>query len=202
MVPKTCSVCGTGGKITRGWCGPHYQRWRRTGDPLGGGPDRCGSTSTDEEALQAGGWIVTPRGCWEWQSATKPEGYGKLGHKGVSWLAHRLAYQTWVGPIPEGFLIRHRCDNPPCINPAHLTPGRHKENAGDAVRRRRFANGSRTGGAKLTDAQVDAIRERRASGEPSKSLAAEFRVHPHHIAALVARRYRKARTNPPLASLE
>lgn len=72
------------------------------------------------------------------------------------------------------------------------------DNTGDAIERLRFANGERTGGAKLTDEQVREIRERKAKGENAKSLAAEYGVHFGHVQALAARRFRKTPTNPPL----
>ncbi len=63
-------------------------------------------------------------GCWEWTGA-KRKGYGCLreGGKGSRLLdAHRLSYQLFVGPIPEGYDLHHRCENPGCVRPSHLEP--------------------------------------------------------------------------------
>src|SRR5690606_2829424 len=84
-------------------------------------------------------------------------------HKAV----HRLAYETWVGPIPDGHIVRHRCDNPPCINPIHLETGTWGDNMKDKVERGRLVVplGSSNGQAKLTEAKVLEMRSLYASGE-------------------------------------
>ena len=73
--------------------------------------------------------------CWEWQGtlSTKPNGtrgYGKIQWRGVRG-AHRLAYTLTHGPIPDGLLVMHRCDNPPCVRPDHLMLGTVNENNAD-----------------------------------------------------------------------
>lgn len=77
-------------------------------------------------------------GCWDW-TGSKSRGYGQLSsrfnqppHK-----AHRLSYQLFVGPIPDAMVVRHKCDNPGCINPKHLEIGSHKDNVMDRVGRGR-----------------------------------------------------------------
>lgn len=70
------------------------------------------------------------RRCWLWKGATIG-GYGSLKIAGRRYYAHRLAYETWIGILPAGILVRHRCDNRACINPFHLLPGEHFDNARD-----------------------------------------------------------------------
>lgn len=77
--------------------------------------------------------LVRPdTGCWEWQGAHTPTGYGMLSYVPTKrrWeYAHRLAYRLTVGPIPEGAQLDHfRCDNPPCCNPSHVRPVSAREN--------------------------------------------------------------------------
>lgn len=75
----------------------------------------------------------TPDGCWEWMGARTPLGYGQLsaGHGRPPLYAHRIAYELRHGPIPSRRFICHRCDNPPCVNPAHLFLGDARANHAD-----------------------------------------------------------------------
>jgi hypothetical protein len=65
---------------------------------------------------------IQPSGCWEWTAARLADGYGTFfdGEKVV--LAHRWAYEHFVGPIPEGLALDHLCRNHGCVNPEHLEP--------------------------------------------------------------------------------
>ena len=78
--------------------------------------------------------------CWTWQGCRMPNGYGSLkardgGH--THRYAHRVAYELVNGLIPNGLMVLHHCDNPPCCNPAHLYLGTAKDNAQDRERRGR-----------------------------------------------------------------
>jgi hypothetical protein len=72
-------------------------------------------------------------GCWLWTEPRDKQGYGRWGKTP----AHRYSWQQANGPIPDGLWILHHCDNPPCVNPAHLYPGTVVENTRDAVTRGR-----------------------------------------------------------------
>lgn len=110
-------------------------------------------------------------GCWLWDGAVKELGYGVIGlgtrEQGTA-KAHRVAYQLYKGEIPLGLSILHRCDNPSCVNPAHLYAGTLKENSRDCVSRgRNFVPDNRqekSVGAKLTAADVLEIRKRLMTG--------------------------------------
>jgi hypothetical protein len=90
--------------------------------------------------LRAVGWTVTESGCWEWRGTRNVGGYGvfvaaALGIKRA--MAHRIMYEHSIGPIPEGLILRHKCDNPPCVNPEHLIPGTQADNSRDMLERGR-----------------------------------------------------------------
>jgi hypothetical protein len=69
-----------------------------------------------------------PTPCWIWTGYIKPEGYGEVHRGGRKMYAHRLSYETFVGPIPEGLQLDHLCRNRACISPLHLEPVTSREN--------------------------------------------------------------------------
>jgi len=66
--------------------------------------------------------------CWLYRNPTHPLGYAKVKVGGRWQWAHRVAYEHFNGPIPGGLPLDHLCNNPPCVNPAHLTPTTHRAN--------------------------------------------------------------------------
>jgi len=76
--------------------------------------------------------------CWEWEGARSNGGYGMIGIEGKSFAAHRVSWLLYVGAIPEGLFVLHKCDNKPCVNPSHLYVGSRCDNARDAVERTKF----------------------------------------------------------------
>ena len=81
-------------------------------------------------------------GCLEWSLLRDKDGYGKVTFRGLSMKTHRLAWMASFGPIPQGALVLHRCDNPPCMNAegGHLFLGSHAENMADMKAKRRGRN--------------------------------------------------------------
>lgn len=151
--------------VARGWCLMHYKRWRKHGDPST--TVRASPRQTPDERLRRVGWTVDVAGCWRWSGNINRGGYGTLDIFGSNQSAHRIAYEAWVGPIPEGLSVRHRCDVRDCINPEHLELGTHQENMQDMVLRGRAPS------AKLT---WDQVREIRASSEVHRVLAERYGV--------------------------
>lgn len=90
------------------------------------------------ERLMAKVEPVTESGCWIWTGHTYGIGYGSIVIDGTRVPAHRAAYTEFVGEIPEGMLVCHRCDVPACCNPDHLFLGTYKDNMRDCVTKGRF----------------------------------------------------------------
>lgn len=122
---------------------------------------------------------IRPSGCIEWIGATTLNGYGQLRNKGRAILAHRAAYEHYIGPVPSGKFVCHHCDNRLCTNVLHLFVGTARENTSDMMRKGRgkALRGSDSPRAKLTDAQVVEIRRRAAAGEKVRALAREFHMN-------------------------
>jgi hypothetical protein len=158
---------------------------------------------------------LTP--CIRWKGNLDRWGHGSF------WMSRRLSasrasYEIFVGPVPHGLVVRHRCDNGWCVNPLHLEIGTHADNVRDRVDRGRSATGDRSGprrmpetrprgdahysrtrphlvprgerasGAKLVATDVLSIRSAYASGEPMRDLATRYTVTKRTIAYIVARR--------------
>lgn len=124
-----------------------------------------------------------PDDCWEWQAARTSFGYGitRIGPGHSNRHAHRVAWEFENGPIPDGLYVCHSCDNPPCVNPAHLWLGTPAENNMDALRKGRS-------GTWLCVADVRTIRRLHAAGEVSqRELARQFRTSPSNIGQIVKR---------------
>jgi hypothetical protein len=115
--------------------------------------------------------------CEIWQGEPNKDGYGRYHVDGKTVAAHRYAWELVNGPIPDGVLLMHSCDNPACVKVKHLSPGGHTENQADKFAKDRQAKGEVVGTSKLTEDQVQQIRSRIGRGEKQKALAQEFSVH-------------------------
>lgn len=123
------------------------------------------------------------RGCDRW-------GYWKIQVRpGVIDRAHRVAYALANGPVPNGMMVCHRCDNPCCANPAHLFLGTALDNVRDMASKGRARRvglpGELNPQAKLTDSQVAEVRALFAAGGTKRGIARRFGVSPwliHKIA--------------------
>lgn len=122
--------------------------------------------------------------CWLWTASTFNNGYGKFYLDGRTQSAHRVSYQLYVGPV-TGFVL-HSCDNPLCVNPAHLRCGTHEDNMRDVVVRDRAHSGVRNHNHKLTPEEVLTIREQYENGSKRQvELATEFGVDQRVISRIV-----------------
>lgn len=154
--------------VARGWCTTHWERWRRLG------------TTDLQEARRKRTverfWAKVDRrdasGCWEWQAARR-NGYGSFslgGRAGTMVSAHRFSWELSNGQIPTGKVVRHKCDNPPCVNPSHLVIGSHGENMRDMAERERSSK------TVLTADEVRNIRALGAAGTSQSAIAGSFGV--------------------------
>ena len=98
-------------------------------------------------------------GCWLWEGSVHGKGYGHIWYNGSNRKAHRVSYEVYTGEIPSGMVVMHKCDNPSCVNPSHLSLGTNQDNMDDRNNKGRQARGETSGNAKLKADDVIFIRE-------------------------------------------
>lgn len=116
------------------------------------------------------------------------DGYGRSRYKGKTTGSHRSAYckhhHLELGSI-DGLVVRHKCNNPRCINPEHLKLGTASDNMQDRERSKNHVRGTQNPQAKLTEAEVLSIRERYKAGETQVSIAKSFGVRQGYISNII-----------------
>jgi len=117
-----------------------------------------------------------PSACWLWTGSVHHSGRAIIAdERNRQRIAARVAWELSNGQIPHRLLVCHTCDNPRCVNPAHLFLGRDVDNVADRDRKGRQAVGTAKKNAKLTEVEVRAIR---ASGKTDLAVARDFGVSP------------------------
>jgi hypothetical protein len=111
-----------------------------------------------------------PKGCWMWTAGTDDDGYGVYIHRRQKTVATRVAYRSVAGTIYNGRVVCHSCDNPSCVNPAHLSLGTTLDNARDRMERGRHVaiRGESHYAVKLSDAKIREIQTLLSSGTMSQ----------------------------------
>lgn len=127
-------------------------------------------------------------GCLVWQGATTKKGYGRFRAGGPKLLAHRVAWEVFKGPIPEGLCVLHKCDNPPCCAVDHLFLGTKTINRLDCVTKGRQSRGETHGTVKLTESQVLEVRVLYATGLYTQQQLADARGVSQTLISAVVRR--------------
>ena len=112
-------------------------------------------------------------GCWLWDGAADPKGYGRIRINKRTRLTHRISYAEHRGPIADEVCVLHKCNVPACINPDHLYLGDRADNRRDAVAAGHVPYGDRHPDTKLSEKDAAYVRR---SKEQGRVLARQFKV--------------------------
>ena len=116
-------------------------------------------------------------GCWVWIGEKFDDTeYGKFTIATRNFGAHRIAYELWIGEILSEQVVRHKCDNPSCVNPAHLETGTQQDNMNDKLERGRQPRGEGHCNSKLTEDNVVEIKILLGFGVPATHIVKQFGV--------------------------
>lgn len=175
---KLCSVPSCSHRhAARGVCHTHYYHLRKTLTDVQARLQDLHPDPVDRFWAQVG---EHGEGCWEFTGCRVSDGYGMITWEGRQQPASRVSWLIHHGPIPADQVVRHRCDNPPCIRPDHLLLGTVADNNHDMWERGNpqipQLKGQEANGAKLSNDEALLVHRRRASGESVQSLADEFNV--------------------------
>lgn len=160
--------------FARTLCRMHYVRWMKHGST--DLPPRPKAEPWRDRFARRYAECHRVGECFEWPAGRNEDGYGQFSINRKTLVASRVSWVYFNGSIPEGVLIRHRCDNPPCVRIEHLELGSPKQNTGDALDRGRWAWGERNGDAHLTNEQVVEIVRAIREGSSQRSLASQYGV--------------------------
>lgn len=176
----------------RGWCKRHYEIWRRHGDVNRAtrafhGRGRNGESIAERLQRKS---VRVESGCREWTGWRDDGGYGRISVGRTMRPAHVVAWEVANGrKVPAGKVVRHFCDNPPCIEPSHLLIGSQAQNVADMFDRGRCdRSGEKNNSAKLTAAAVQAIRAKHAVGQPVSSLSREYGISESQVKNIITRK--------------
>lgn len=186
LMTTTCKVesCASTKIQSLGYCPKHYNRFYTYGDPEK--TVRFPPEMNLIQRIQATGWDVSERGCWEWKGRRDQYGYPMIKYAAKQTRVHRAMWEIANGkPIPEGHYALHSCDNPPCMNPEHISTGTQQENMDDMVSKGRQAKALN---GRYSEADVRKMRELHKSGWMQKDIAAHFSTDTGTVCRIVNRK--------------
>ncbi len=146
LIPCKCG-CGVLPKSGKVWLHGHHRR--------------RGSSTKEAILKRFFSKVEKTDDCWLWIGGRGKKGYGFFKVAGTQKLAHRVSYELFIGNIPEGLMVCHTCDNPPCIKPEHLFAGTAIDNAQDKKRKGREGNTTQTieGRKRISEASSKRMKE-------------------------------------------
>lgn len=137
-------------------------------------------------------YVATETGCWEWTGHRNVDGYGLVTLNKRQILAHRVSWLLYRGPVPDGLFVCHHCDNPPCVNPAHLFVGTAADNSADMVRKGRsprpkVPRGGNNPACRLSEDDIHTARRLFGEGVSQTDIAKRLGVSQAHVSKIVNR---------------
>lgn len=169
---KECSIENCVKEVTtrrNGICEMHYMRFRRNGDYHQKRPSKIRRPID---------FVVDENNCFIVTSHTPlSTGYFLTGNNYIRKSMHRLVYEECFGEIPEGLVVRHKCDVRGCINPEHLETGTQAENVMDTVMRNRTLRGVDNPQSKLSEETVKEIKKMLSEGKRNCEIVRKLNVN-------------------------
>lgn len=176
-------------------CRSEFDRGYRISARRAANPQYCSPQCRREEtklraetAMASLFWTRTerqPTGCLHWTGRRDPNGYGRIDFRGAPRLAHRVAYELTYGEAPGDRFVCHSCDNPSCVEPAHLWLGSQSDNMSDAATKGRLnssrGNGSDNPASKLSEEHA---RQIKFGSDSAPRIAAQFGVSKETVYAI------------------
>lgn len=156
VLHKICTISGCEKPLlARGWCSGHWTRWKRHGDPIGGGVPRGETNAFFERAAKYEG-----DDCLIWPYAKDSAGYAQINFGGRVRYVHREICIKKNGMPDDGMVAAHDCGNGHlgCISPKHVRWATRKENAADMIAHGTKMVGEKCNGAKLTNDEAREIK--------------------------------------------
>ena len=168
----------------KGWCYKHWERWRRTGDPLALTRPEPGELVS---FLEQNVLVHRTDGCLKWPYSGNGNGYGKITYGGRRQYVHRLVCEIVNGPPPSPFHeAAHTCGQgrSGCVSPLHLAWKTRKENEADKIAHGSHQYGERNKMAKLSEPDIQEIRRLKGTLTQAQ-IGARFGVHQVHVSRIL-----------------